>query len=186
MDIIHSLYSQINSGDSDILDGIAVRVKTFKQLENEYMYNEEIHNPLEQYDILRVEHVYDRVKQLSLEKMARAITITYKPEIQNVYSIKQMRNILAHMMEVCNIKEGILVYDVDDNQNYHYHGTIVCTIRETMNIKKFLQRYIGFNKIVNVTDAEGWATYVTKYIRLEEQQGEPVHYDEILLFKHKD
>lgn len=96
-----------------------------------------------------------------------AITITYNQGLRDKYEEDGLRRVLKntigiicfnHLIE-CRM---ILLPDVDEGGNFHYHGVINMRNQDRVKFKRNITRSIGFMKMQCITDVGKWQEYCYK------------------------
>lgn len=115
--------------------------------------------------------LYDCKKQY--DKMApcpsmSAITFTFKQSLRDCMDEGHLKSYLYKTLKVicynfgCDLFPLLLLPDVDDKGNFHYHGLIQLPLKLIPKFKKQVTKHIGFMKISYLKDIEGWKNYCFK------------------------
>jgi len=98
-------------------------------------------------------HIYDRG--------GLALTVTFREDLRDTYEEVALRDI---MMDVLDITECqyVMMPDIDERGNYHYHGVINLRHRERVRIKRLFTKPIGFIKFSLISDIDAWLKYMRK------------------------
>lgn len=101
------------------------------------------------------------------DKSASAITLTYKPIFRDSFNEEQLRYQMIYTLECLAFNrdipyEIVLIPDMDNNGNFHYHGVIIIPLKYRAIFKKDITKYIGFMKFDYIKDIEGWKKYCYK------------------------
>lgn len=109
------------------------------------------------------------------------ITVTFKPEIHDMYNPGTLTNIVRTLLAKYKIRI-VLIGEFDKTGRYHLHGSLLTDGKTLNTLRRKLPREIGRTEIKAIKYTQSWVEYCLKFSDDERRRHKEIT-SEILIYR---